>query len=549
MLKRKFPFEQIRPEQQVAFEHLTPWLEKVLADPQESAFYGADMPTGVGKSPYAIAVAWAVHEFIKNMPPPEREDSDEDDSFSSYVPQVWIVTANKLLQSQYGNDFSELIFDLRGLDNYQCYHDPGKTCGMSRCARLKAPKGVEYSPPEYCGKKCEYDHAMNRARREPVLMLNVAKALTMLKNPRQTPPVFMIFDEGHNVENALDSEAALTITPKELERINYRFEQFFQEPDDIDAINIGLEKLAKQIGQDYEGQIERPVDLRDMPVIKKMENLLRKIGTVLENQKADIQYVPCSQEIIDLRPLKIHQLFQQVFRFPTLFLSATLLSSRGFGSVTGLAKEELDWFSVRSPFPKANRPLINYWRLGSRALNYENMRAEESNVLNRIRDIMRKHPDDRGLIHTHTYNLANAIYEKLGAEFADRFLYPKTAAEQKAALEEHAGRRNTVLISPSMTEGVDLRDDLCRFAIMCKVPYLPINDPVVEARMAADPDWYQYRTAMTIVQAPGRGVRSAEDFCKTYFVDPGFLNFINRARHHFPEWFLESWDRRPQGSY
>ena len=525
----------MREEQRLAFEKLAPWLAGLFADDfTEPLYFGADLPTGVGKSPLAIDVALSIQALLR----------ETDWEFK----QIWVVTANKLLQDQYQRDFSEDVYDLRGLDNYPCDYDPGKTCGTSKCAR-KSPKNKEdANPPEDCGKSCGYDRAKNTAKTKPILLLNVAKAFTMLNQPFQyKPPLLMIFDEGHNVEGALDSEAGISFSPQELEKIHYRFETYFPELWNVAKIPEGLEALADSLGPDLADQLRRPADMRDISVIKKMENLLKKYETYVKYQEAGIDFIQCSEEKIDLRPLKVHLVFQQVFKFPTIFLSATLLSKTGFKSITGLTDENLDWFGVGSPFPKENRPMYNFWGIGAQPLNYGNMKDELPNLIERVRRMMDRHPDERGIIHTHTYNIANQIYEKIGHPYNTRLLYPKTAPEQKQALENHKRNPRSVLISPSMTEGVDLKGDLCRFAGMCKVPYLPTNDPVVSARMESDPNWYAYRTAMTIVQAPGRGVRSTDDYCATYFLDPAFLNFINRAKDLFPEWFLESWQRKAIG--
>jgi Rad3-related DNA helicase len=533
--EQQFPFPTIRSEQRLAFERLAPWLESLFADKfTEPLHFGMDLPTGCGKSPLAIDVALSIQKLL--------EETDWD------FKQIWVVTANKLLQDQYQRDFSEDVYDLRGLDNYPCDFDPGKTCGTSKCAR-KSPKNKEdANPPEDCAKTCGYDRAKSISKTKPILLLNVAKAFTMLNQPFQyDPPLLMIFDEGHNVESALDNEAGISFDPRDLERIHYRFEKYFSELWNAQKIPDGLKKLSQDIGQDLSEQYGRPADLRDIPVIKKMESITKKYETYLKYQEAGIEFIQCSEEKIDLRPLKVHLVFREVFRFPTIFLSATLLSKTGFKSITGLTDDNLDWFGVGSPFPKENRPMYNFWGLGAKPLNYGNMKDEFPNLLERVRRMMDRHPDERGIIHTHTYNIANQIYEKIGHPYNLRLLYPKTAPEQREALEQHKKNPRSVLISPSMTEGVDLKDDLCRFAGMCKVPYLPTNDPVVAARMEEDPNWYAYRTAMTVVQAPGRGVRSPDDYCATYFLDPAFLGFINRAAHLFPSWFLESWQKKAIG--
>jgi Rad3-related DNA helicase len=531
-LRENFPFPSIRPGQLDAFEAVAPWLKQIFKDGFKASYFGIDSPTGTGKSPMAVGIAKSIISLAQELP-------DPPEGF-----QIWIITQNKMLQDQYNRDFEKDLFDLRGLDNYRCYHDDA-SCGQSRCARLRAPdKKTQWKPPEYCSRACEYDQVTEAAKNAPILLLNAAKALTLLRNGSFPKPLLIIYDEGHGIENALDGEASVSIDARTLSAIDHRFERYFTDIEDIEAVIGGMKKLQQSLESDMEFEAQVPPQDRNSKKYKRLESLQQKLRLTLSNINSGIQYVSCPEknklDKVEIKPLQVHAIFKNTFEFPTLFLSATLLSREGFCSMIGIDPETTGWFSLDSPFPAKNRPIYFWWRNGARGLNYQNLSSEMPNLLARIDEILARHPNERGIIHTHTYAIAEAIREKLGPKYGRRFLYPKNASEQNAMLREHERSTDTVLLSPSMTEGVDLKEDLCRFAVLCKVPYLPMNNPVVKARMEANPHWYSYRTAMTVVQSPGRGVRSETDFATTYFIDPGFLPFMNRARQHFPEWFLES---------
>jgi Helicase C-terminal domain len=92
-----------------------------------------------------------------------------------------------------------------------------------------------------------------------------------------------------------------------------------------------------------------------------------------------------------------------------------------------------------------------------------------------------------------------------------------------------------------MTEGLDLHDDLSRFQVVVKVPYPNFTDPYIAARKRLDRDWYLWQTAMRLIQATGRSVRSQEDFAETYIVDQDFEDFQYRGGHFcrnggWPRW-------------
>ena len=91
-----------------------------------------------------------------------------------------------------------------------------------------------------------------------------------------------------------------------------------------------------------------------------------------------------------------------------------------------------------------------------------------------------------------------------------------------------------------MTEGVDLKDDISRFQIICKVPYPYLGDKLVKKRMYKWRWWYPLQTAKSIVQSVGRSVRSAEDHAVTYILDDDWNRFFSKNSHMFPEDFKKS---------
>jgi Rad3-related DNA helicase len=95
----------------------------------------------------------------------------------------------------------------------------------------------------------------------------------------------------------------------------------------------------------------------------------------------------------------------------------------------------------------------------------------------------------------------------------------------------------TVLLSPSMMEGVDLKDDLSRFQIMCKVPFPYLGDLVVKKRMEKNEKWYPYMTAKSIIQSLGRSIRNETDHAISYILDSDWDRFFSKNRNLFPNEF------------
>ena len=116
---------------------------------------------------------------------------------------------------------------------------------------------------------------------------------------------------------------------------------------------------------------------------------------------------------------------------------------------------------------------------------------------------------------------------------------PETQRED--VIDEHIkSTKPTVLISPSLYLGLDLKDDLSRFQIITKVPYPDMHDKWTRAKMQVSEEWYLWQTALRLVQAYGRSIRSKDDCAKTYVLDSMFKTFVNKNKRMLPNWFLEA---------
>ncbi|MEM4321380.1 MAG: helicase C-terminal domain-containing protein, partial [Candidatus Nitrosocaldus sp.] len=112
---------------------------------------------------------------------------------------------------------------------------------------------------------------------------------------------------------------------------------------------------------------------------------------------------------------------------------------------------------------------------------------------------------------------------------------------KKRILAEHASSKNSVLLSTNFWEGVDLRDDLCRFIIIPKVPYPDLSDLRNRTRLErGDRIWYELRAIMKIIQGSGRGVRHENDHCTTYILDSNASWLFKKHMKELPAWFREA---------
>ena len=117
-----------------------------------------------------------------------------------------------------------------------------------------------------------------------------------------------------------------------------------------------------------------------------------------------------------------------------------------------------------------------------------------------------------------------------------------TTKNRDRKLQEYKSNENSVLVSPSMSEGVDLPGDQCRFQIIYKLPLMKLSEQV-RKRLDEDEEWYDYRTSISLVQTFGRGIRFDGDYCTTYVVDSRFEEFVKndkKQNHFLPDYVLNA---------
>ena len=136
-----------------------------------------------------------------------------------------------------------------------------------------------------------------------------------------------------------------------------------------------------------------------------------------------------------------------------------------------------------------------------------------------------------------SYKIANYIEQNCWNE---RLLFHKSDDRDDILQKFMKSTEPLVLVSPSMTEGVDLKDDLARWEIIVKIPYPYLGDKQVSRRMEVDPDWYVWQTCLKLVQSYGRIFRSETDWGSAYIFDSGAQYFIHKYKHILPKWFLEA---------
>lgn len=149
--------------------------------------------------------------------------------------------------------------------------------------------------------------------------------------------------------------------------------------------------------------------------------------------------------------------------------------------------------------------------------------------------VTNKFKNNKGIIQTGSYEIAKSIYYAMPPEIKSRMLIYKGSREKTVCVKIHKKSKNTILIGPTLNQGMDLPDDHCRFIIICKVPYPSLGSELVKEKCRLFRKWYESTTSNEIIQGIGRGVRNEYDHCTTYILDASFMELYKNTIDQYPE--------------
>ena len=515
-----FPFPAFRNNQ----DQILNQFKEYLLDP-EVKYIVCQAATGTGKSGLALAAARA--------------------SKSAYV-----ATANKILQDQYVNDFDSLLVNLKGRANYKCHQHPEFNCGNAPCR--KDPEARKICAGN---QGCEYHHQREKAAAAKITSFNFASALPFLNYLSHLFPErnLLICDEAHSVWSWISNFIGVDLNLRFLQSIDVLDKiPNFNRIDDYLNLMCKIETTAK----DY---LTLPNLKGD--VVEKLESLIKKLDlfnlitdnkTNIDNFVLDKQFDPrdfAKITNLSFKPVVVSELLHDYFfkyAKKTILLSAVILDFETYFDLMGIDPKEARVIKVESTFPVENRPIYTYEAVGK--FNKGNLPSYLPDITFKIDELFNKYRGVKGITHAVSWDLCNKIYNGLPERSRRRLLYARARDEvqnQTDLLAEHAlTAEPTVLLSPSMTEGVDLKDDLSRLQIIVKMPFPYLGDPLVEKRIRLYPNFYRMLTAQTLVQMYGRSVRSDDDVCDTYVLDGNFIRFVADNLDILPESFVAALVRR-----
>ena len=350
---------------------------------------------------------------------------------------------------------------------------------------------------------CEYYHQLNIALASSHAILNYSLFLALSFATYEGIPSrdLLILDEAHRLEEEIVKFTEISISKRRWKRYIPDFEMVNYSNDIEKWIEFLIDLETKML--DLTEDISEELAVEAKTDTEKLRQAIRNIRSNPKNWiVSEIKKEGYEVTRVELKPLDISPYCQDVFEkcTRTLMMSATILDSKTFCRSLGLALDEVKFIQVGSDFPLKNRPIHP---LNIAYLNYNNLRQQEvqANIAMTIDNLMTLHRNDKGLIHTTSYEQLNFIRENISQTNQCRLLETNPEIERDEVIAEHVNStKPTVLISPSLHTGLDLKDDLSRFQIITKVPYPNIGDRWINEKRKISGQWYIWQTALRLIQ-------------------------------------------------
>lgn len=528
-----FPYNSPREQQ-------TSVINKVLNEFKSGKKYAIiDCGTGVGKSAIGLTIAKHISENEGQYP-------------GVYTEGSYFLTTQKVLQDQYEKDFSASgLVSLYSSSNYKCSLDKAASCKDILTAVRSGSISKKF---EKCSYSCVYKGKKKDFIEKKLGVTNFSYFLTEKNYSQKLPNKrVLIVDEAHNLENELTRFIEVSISSYFSEKILR-----LKMPRGLDTQfkvynwikNVYYLELTKKINFISSQLAKFGITNTKLDEFKKITSryeLLtshqKKISQFIElynkeNWVFDVENTNDKYKKFIFKPIDIskyaHQYLLQ-FADYVIFMSATIISHEGFSLTIGLPDDLTVSIKEPSPFPASNRPII-YSPAGS--MSAKNIDKTLPIMKTMIAEIISNHKDEKGIIHTHSIKIANYLKNTLRSK---RIIVAYGENREKA-LEQHTkSKKPTILISPSMTEGVDLKGSLSEFQILCKVPFPYLGDKVVKKKMNKWKWWYNTQTIRTIIQSVGRSIRSEDDKAVTYILDSDWSRIKSFCKNDFPADFFDNY--------
>lgn len=517
-------------------------------------------PTGSGKSFVAKTICNISSEPSKEF----KEDCINGRMYSfSNTPNTAfersgcaVLTCTKSLQDQYTKEF----FDgssLKGFINYPCVINDERTfqdgiCNVidgqyKKCLRrcIDVLRGNEMGKNEPC---CPY--IMQRVWVDCTNTQFYNYSVFMKRNERVKMKDFIVCDEASELEGVIVNEFTCEIDVLDLVKVvkdavpptplinaqRYEYLNWLRRCyEKCESSKLAIdEKWRVEFGKKPK---KKKVPKDELIRHRRLYDYMMKLENVIDAWNETEFIIDRNKHVISFIPYNVdwyanNRIFKYADR--VILMSATIIDHENFAKVLGINRDEYYYIEAASTF-EPKKALIK--KVGDNYVSYYNKERVLPLLSKIAAALCEHHKNEKGIIHTNSMEILNYVRDEMGDN--SRFLYRDGNRTNEDLMNEHKmSGDNTVLVSPSMTHGIDLKGELGRFQIIMKAPFLPMNNPRVKRKMKEDPRWYVNMMLSTLVQACGRCNRSSDDESVTYILDSKAWDTIRKFQDRLPKYFL-----------
>lgn len=505
-------------------------------------------PTGVGKSIIGAVVAKAFK--------------------AKYLDQMNSITmmhTNSLVE-QYSESFEkhpdDEFFQIKGASNYTCElvrkmsKDPTAT-GESCVKKTASPTMKE----AFCD-SCEFDYAKSMINRTENLITNNSYFfISVLWSGHLRERTLNIFDEAHTLNDSFVEHTAVYVSVD-------RLDKYIKECDDLipTAITVKhglIEARAKlEAGmvdhnnyRDYLNDlkgvysaasmgISREGDSKDLMVslkytkaAKKFADLTCKISDLNTHEYEHALDLNKDEKSFTVKPIFIGKQSDAILGKYNLFMSATLPEELMYITMN-LERSKTGFIKARPVFSPESKTVIT--SVANHSLNFTSLK--DPKVMSELKEqcsVITSHHTglkEKGLLIVPSFYLGKQLSTSVG-KGCKVFLHESSVkiATVVKAFKAHKGP--AILISPSIFEGLDFKDDDSRYQIIVKAPYASLGDERIKYICSNYPDWYRLMALMKIVQGIGRSTRSMADYSTSYILDKNAVKLFESRQNVWKDEF------------
>lgn len=467
------------------------------------------------------------------------------------------LVQSKFLQTQITNDFNESV-SVWGRANYVCINNPDRNC--AECLSTK-------KNPCPVASGCLYTIAKQQALAATYRVLNFSYYINECFHVgRFAGNRFTVIDEADSLEQVLSENVQLKFSERSLFRLGLQDGPKFKTSTAKEGLSswreFGEEALSRsnKLACEIQKEIDTIPDNQEELKLQKLRekeyfvHLSERSQIFLSNMDKEwlfeeITRQGSKQGCMIFRPTWLSNELAHEYLWKNsdsfLLLSATFPPVPIMAKLLGLDVDDIDFLELPSTFDPEKSP-VHIWPVAN--VVYKNMEQAVPMLIKAIRAILERHKGERGIIHTVSWKLNEQIVNGVNSP---RLITHDSQTRQSVVNEfskdDGIYDADSVFCSPSSERGIDLKDDLARFVIIVKCPFLNTSDKLVASRLWSRPygqPWYQSEALGTVEQMSGRATRSDEDYSVIYILDQQVKDLYEKKPSLFSNSFREqiSWE-------